>query len=113
MRTIRHIAVVAALMVGAANLAFAAAPTQADFDACNMMALSKAGNPSASPQGRSQTGASTQPSGRVPQAAPNPERVPEARVANQADQLRGIADEHKDDVTYQQAYRDCMKSRGF
>jgi hypothetical protein len=73
------------------------------------MAQAKAGQPSASPQ----TGVSSQPSGAGPQAAPSPQPAAEARVANQADQLRGIADGHKNNAAYQQAYRDCMKSRGF
>jgi hypothetical protein len=54
-----------------------------------------------------------QSSGAAPQAAPSPETATEARVANQADQLRGIADSARNDPTYQQAYRDCMKGRGF
>ena len=114
------IAVFTSLMMGVTSVPQVAAdPTQADFDACNLVAQSKAATPSASIQGRPQTGMSSQPSGIPPQAAPSPERVPEARGANQADQLhradelRGIPDKYKDDVAYQQAYRDCMKRRGF
>jgi hypothetical protein len=59
------------------------------------------------------TGAGARSSAAAPQAAPSPQTAGEARVANQADQLRGIADTSKDDPTYQQAYRDCMKGRGF
>ncbi len=59
------------------------------------------------------TGAGTRLSAAAPQAAPSPQTAGEARVANQADQLHGIADTSKDDPTYQQAYRDCMKGRGF
>jgi hypothetical protein len=59
------------------------------------------------------TGSGARSSAAAPQAAASPQTVGEARVANQADQLRGIADTSKDDPTYQQAYRDCMKRRGF
>jgi hypothetical protein len=95
------------------TVALAADPTQADFDACNRIAQSKLTSPSASPQGQPQTDAKARPSAAAPQAAPSPETADKARVANQADQLRGIADSSKDDPTYQQAYRDCMKGRGF
>jgi hypothetical protein len=71
----------------------------------------KLSSPSASPQ--TQGDAKTGSSATAPQAAPSPQTADEARVANQADQLRGIADKSKDDPTYQQAYRDCMKGRGF
>jgi hypothetical protein len=76
-------------------------------------------NPSAAPAMKSPAtpGPATRPgaqsSAAAPQAAPSPQTAGEARVANQADQLRGIADTSKDDPTYQQAYRDCMKGRGF
>ena len=59
------------------------------------------------------TGSGARSSAAAPQAAPSPQTAGEARVANQADQLRGIADTSKGDPTYQQAYRDCMKRRGF
>jgi ABC-type Na+ efflux pump permease subunit len=111
MRTIGlvAIAIVTSLTIGATSVALAAAdPTQADFDACNSIAQSKATNPSASPQ----TGAAPS-AGPDPQAAPSPERASQVRLANQADQLRGMADAYKNDVAYQQAYRDCMKNRGF
>jgi hypothetical protein len=94
-------------MVGTATTARAADPTQADFDACNRTAQAKASTPSASPQSQ------TQSPSPATQAAPSPQPASDARVANQADQLRGIADSYKDDVAYQQSYRDCMKQRGF
>jgi hypothetical protein len=104
---------VAAAFVFISTVALAAEPTRADFDACNRMAQSKLSNPSASPQTQPQTGAKIPSSAAAPQAAPSPQTAGEARVENQANQLRGIADASKDDPTYQQAYRDCMKRRGF
>jgi hypothetical protein len=103
---------VAAAFLATASSAFAADPTQTDFDACNRMAQSKA-SPSASPQSPTPSDAKARPSTAAPQAAPSPQPAGEARVANQADQLHGIADASKDDPAYQKAYRDCMKGRGF
>ena len=100
-------------LVATSTVALAANPTQADFDACNKMAQSKVSNPSASPGSQPQTAAKPPAGAANPQAAPSPKPASEARVANQADQLRGIADTSKDDTSYQQAYRDCMKGRGF
>jgi hypothetical protein len=87
----------------------AMAPTQADFDECNKMATSKTSSPSASPQ----TAASDAKPQGGPQAAPSDKPAAEARVEKQADQLRGIATASKDDAGYREAYRDCMKRRGF
>ena len=70
-------------------------------------------SPSASPQGQPQADAKSQPSAGAPQAAPSPQPATEAKVENQANQLRGIADASKDDPAYQQAYRTCMSGRGF
>jgi hypothetical protein len=133
-------AVVATAFLASASIAAAAQPTQADFDACNRSAQSNVSSPSASPQIQSKTDAQTHSSASGPQAAPSPESAGqargqsdpkshtsaagpqaapspepagEARVSNQADPLRGIADASKDDKAYQQAYRDCMKTRGF
>ena len=106
-------ALVATVLLAATTFAFAADPTQTDFEACNRIAQSKA-SPSASPQ--SSTSTTTQSrsgTGSAQQAAPSPQPAAEARVANQADQLRGIDDASKDDPAYQQAYRDCLKGRGF
>jgi len=107
-------ALVATAFLTTTTFAFAADPTQTDFDACNRMAQSKA-SPSASPQssGSSTTTQSGSSTGSAQQAAPSPQPASEARVANQADQLRGIAEASKDDPAYQRAYRDCMKGRGF
>ncbi len=106
-------ALVATAFLATTTVAFAADPTQADFDACNRIAQSKA-SPSASPQSSTSTTTENRSgTGSAQQAAPSPQPAAEARVANQADQLRGIADASKDDPAYQQAYRDCMKGRGF
>jgi hypothetical protein len=94
------------------TVALAAEPTQADFDACNRIAQSKLSSPSASPQTQPQTGTKSPSSPSTPQAAPSPKTAGEARVENQADQLRGIAGASKDDPAYQRAYRDCLKTRG-
>jgi hypothetical protein len=107
------IVLVTAVFTATSTVALAADPTQADFDACNRMAQSKLSSPSASPQSQPQTDAKTRSSAAAPQAAPSPQTAGEARVANQADQLRGIAGTFKNDPTYQQAFRDCMKGRGF
>ena len=109
---------VATAFLAGASLALAAEPTQADFDACNQMAQSKISpststSPSASPRNPAETAASSRPTTAAPQAAPSPQPAGEARVAAQADQLRGIADASKNDPAYQKAYRDCMKGRGF
>src|SRR4051812_38528582 len=50
----------------------------------------KLSSPSASPQSSSQVDAKTPSSAAAPQAAPSPLTADEARVANQADQLRGV-----------------------
>ena len=107
------IALVAGAFIATSTVAFAANPTQADFDACNRMAQAKLSNPSASPQSQPQADAKTRPSEAAPQAAPSPQTANEAKVENQANQLRGIADASKDDPAYQQAYRTCMSGRGF
>jgi hypothetical protein len=129
---------IAGAFLAGASVAAAADPKQADFDACNRLAQSKLGSPSASPESRSdaksqatardpqaapsphtasetrgQTAAKSHTSAAAPQAAPSPQTAGEARVGSQADPLRGIADASKDDPTYQQAYRYCMKARGF
>jgi hypothetical protein len=105
------IAVLIGALIATSGVALAAAPTQADFDACNQMAQSKLSSPSASPQAGAQTHAKSSP--ETTQAAPSPDTADKARVEVQADQLRGIAEASKDDPGYQRAYRDCLKSRGF
>lgn len=107
------IVLVGVAFMTSSTVAFAAGPTPADFEACNRMAQSKVSNPSASPASQPRVGASSRSSAAEPQAAPSQETAGQARVANQADQLHGIADTSKDDPIYQRAYRDCMKGRGF
>ena len=68
-------------------------------------------SPSAAP--RTTPDPKTPPSASAPQAAPSDKPAAEAKVENQADQLRGISDASKDDPSYQRAYRECMKGRGF
>ena len=108
-------------------------PTSADFDVCNKEAAAKAGNPSASPRPRTGpmvTGPGTPESGsqRGPAPGSTPpgtagagtdgaakdmritgSEVPGAREAG----LSGMAPAGLSDVAYQEAYRDCMESRGF
>jgi len=117
-----------------------AAPSQADFDACNKEAAAKAGNPSASPRPRtgpmitgpgtpetgSQKGPAPSTSGTTTGSTPlgtagagtdgagkdmriTGSEVPGAREAG----LTGMAPAGLSDVAYQEAYRDCMESRGF
>jgi hypothetical protein len=119
-----------------------ATPSQADFDACNKHAAANAGNPSAAvkprtgpmitgprtPEIGSQSSSSAATSsgptaGSTPPAtagAGNDGRgakdmrvtgsdVPGAREAG----LTGMAPAGLSDVAYQEAYRDCMESRGF
>jgi hypothetical protein len=113
-RTASIAILVGSLFVAGATVANAADPTQADFDACNQMARSSAQSPvspSASPETKPHP--TVPPSASAPQAAPSDKSATEARVENQADQLRGVAEASKDDARYKQAYRDCMKGRGF
>ena len=113
------------------------APTQADFDACNKEGAAKAGNPSASPRPRTgpmitgpgtlETGTQSSPAPSTSGASTPPgtagagtdrgardmrvtgSEVPGAREAG----LTGMAPAGLSDVAYQDAYRDCMESRGF
>ena len=109
MKTI-SVLVVATVVLASSSVALAANPTQADFDACNKMAQSQVSSPSASPGSQPHTAAKAQSD---PQAAPSDKPASEARVENQADQLRGIDSASKNDAGYQAAYRNCMKARGF
>jgi len=95
-------------------------PTQADFDACNKHAAANAGSPSAAVKPRTGpmvTGPGT-PETQSGAAASTPSskdmritgsEVPGAREAG----LTGMAPAGLSDVAYQEAYRDCMQSRGF
>jgi cellulose 1,4-beta-cellobiosidase len=132
------------------HAAFAADPTQADFDACNREAQGT-GAPAASPgstgsTGGSMSGTSTgtttgttggaqssssgsvssqspSSSGSMSSASPSMSTPgstssstssggASASVSGDA-QLKGIASAGLSDPAYQQAYRDCMKRRGF
>jgi hypothetical protein len=106
MKSVLSLVVVATVLLVTCGATLAAEPTQADFDACNQMAKPGASSPSASPQ--TQSGGRS--SAATPQAPPSQDR---ARPENQPNPLRGIAEQSKNDLGYQQAYRDCMKQRGF
>src|SRR5262249_60216242 len=97
-------------------------PSPADFDACNQQAKAQAGSPSASARPRTGpmiTGPGTPETGSQSGAAASTPRgkdmritgsdVPGAREAG----LSGMAPAGLSDVAYQEAYRDCMQSRGF
>jgi hypothetical protein len=88
-----------------------AAPSQETASEARVANQAQENNSSASPRTDAKPEPNT-PSAQQ-QAAPSQEPASEARVAVQADQLRGIADESKNDPAYQNAYRDCMKGRGF
>jgi hypothetical protein len=97
-------------------------PSQADFDACNRHAAANAGSPSAAVKPRTgpmMTGPGTPETGSQSGAAASTANdkdmrisgsdVPGAREAG----LTGMAAAGLSDVAYQEAYRDCMESRGF
>ena len=123
MRTIRSATALltVASVVAVWSTAWAAGPTQADFDACNREAQSVS-HPSASPSGASAGSATSSPSA-VPDAAPSASSSTSRSVAasgssvtsdSGADSsLKGLAAAGKSDPAYQQAYRDCLKRRGF
>jgi hypothetical protein len=121
----------------------AAEPSQRDFDACNQAAQAKVSAPSASPRagGTSgplvtspsgtpdatsgvqaggqggKTGPMATGSGRSPGSAGGVREGTGAVSSGSADasagQLRGISAAAQADPAAQQAYRDCMKQRGF
>jgi len=123
--------------------AVAHAQTQNDFDQCNREAQAAAGgtvaapgsNPSASPgasvggsvmtsPGSSEANRQPNASGRISGSAGSPGTNAGAISAGGAGTHRdssvtsgsispGIADAGKDSAAYQQAYRDCLKRRGF
>src|SRR5882724_13040842 len=79
------------------------APTQADFDACNREAQAATQNPSAFPRSSSgSVSGGTGASGGVSTGSTSVDST-----------LLGMAAVGADDQAYQQAYRDCMKRRGF
>jgi len=140
MKTLRIVALVAAGTFALAAPAFAAEPTQADFDACNRMAQAAGGSPSASPQAGGATGPSittpagtpdstsgVQPGGAAGKTGPmitgsgrepgSPGGVREGTGAVSKDsssaRLSGMSERGTADTAYKTAYQDCMKQRGF
>jgi hypothetical protein len=127
--------VVASGLITFSTVAFAAEPTQADFDACNREAQTKVGrghSPSASgATDQSRSGATagaghttTSPAQGVtsggtsgsPGATESSRESPSGAtgaVAGVAKSVRGISSAGQDNLAYVQAYRECMKSRGF
>lgn len=113
--------------------AFAADPTQADFDACNKEAQAASGTPAASPgtstpsasgsvsapgasaSGSVSTSPSPTPSTSPSTTTPGPSVSGGTGTTDTASDplLRGIAAAGQTDAAYQQAYKDCMKRRGF
>jgi hypothetical protein len=109
------IAVVAWLSVGVA------AQTLADFDACNVQAQARAFTPSASPGVSSEGGRQPNASGRIAGSGGSPGTAagttsgalsPSAPAPTDPQSL-GMAAAGRDDAVYAQAYRDCMRARGF
>src|SRR5439155_11230497 len=104
--------VTAATLFSMSGIALAA-PTQADFDACNREAQAATQNPSAFPRSSSVPG-STDTSSSVSGGASTSGRTSGATGSTSVDStLLGMAAVGADDQAYQQAYRDCMKRRGF
>jgi hypothetical protein len=125
-------------VLGAAGVllgpAGAGAQTQLDFDTCNQMARASAASPSASPGSGAYSGGSTMTSpgsieanrqpnatGRISGSAGSPGTAagtmppgdPTGSRGGADVQLRGMAAAGASDEAYRQAYRDCMKARGF
>jgi hypothetical protein len=106
---------------------YSAAQTQEDFDACNAQATIKMvmSTPSASPRTApgATSGGTTMPnaSGGVSGSAGSPGTASgttsggtSGSASSRADaQLQGMASVGQNDEGYAQAYRDCMKGRGF
>jgi hypothetical protein len=98
-------------------------PNQADFDTCNREAQTRATSPAASPGGT--TGATgvtpappppSNPSRGVtsrPPTDPSTGGSSTGRAASPDSSLTGISGAGQSDPAYQQAYRDCLKRRGF
>jgi hypothetical protein len=105
--------IVAASLVLLNGGAYAAQPTTTDFDACNREALEKlktgpSGHPAASPQ----TERPASPAATTPAPGTSTPTPPSAAGSPSKDpQLQGI--KVGADATYQEAYRECMKRRGF
>jgi hypothetical protein len=114
---------VTALMVAAGLLAslgtaLAANPTQADFDACNKEAQSRQSSPAASPStsGPSTPGTGGGATGSVSGGTTGAGSSVSGGASTSSDAdvaLRGIDASGKGDPSFQAAYRECMKRRGF
>jgi hypothetical protein len=93
-------------------------PNQADFDTCNREAQTRTTSPAASPGGTSGTTAVTptppptsSPSGGS--TSPSSSSPSTGSPASEGSGLTGISPAGQSDPAYQQAYRDCLKRRGF
>jgi hypothetical protein len=106
--------------------AYSAAQTQADFDACNARAKSRTmSTPSASPSTTpgATSGGATMPNasggvsagvGAPGTASATTSGAMSGSASGGADaQLQGMASVGQSDEAYSQAYRACMKGRGF
>ena len=137
------IAAVALTLVLETGPVIAAEPTSSDFDACNRAAQAKVASGSASPQtggatgptlttpaGTPDTTAGVQPGGQGGKTGPmitgsgrspgSPGGVREGTGAVSSGgedassrQLRGISEALKGDAAAREAYRQCMRERGF
>jgi hypothetical protein len=110
--------IVAAGVVTFSNSAFGADPTQVDFDACNREAQTKVGaghapsssggtgHTTTSPSQGVTSGGATETSKESPSGAAG-------SVAGTSKSVRGMSSAGQNNPAYQEAYRECMKSRGF
>jgi hypothetical protein len=124
--------VATAALLAFSGAAQAASPTQADFDACNTQAQAMASSPAASPGSGGQTGTMGSDSPKpgagsmsggtsvgggasgTGSASGGVSASPSTSAGSDSDaQLQGISSAHAGDAAYKQAYRDCMKGRGF
>jgi autotransporter adhesin len=98
MKKIQLVAVAAAAFALAVTAAEADVPTATDFAFCNAKATEQAtGSASVAPGGKTVT--QDPPGGAI-------------TGSNDA-QLEGLAADRKDDPVYVQAYKSCMRQRGF
>lgn len=103
--------------------AFAADPTQADFDICNQQAQAATTTGAATPgaQAPSASPGTDKPDTQAPSASPSTDKpsvqAPSASPGTEKpageQQLRGMAAAGETNPAYKIAYRDCMKQRGF
>lgn len=113
-------ALIAAATIFSMSGSALAAPTQADFDACNREAQAGGQNPAASPRSgtsaptssSTSSGSGTMSSGTSGSTGSAGGSMSSGSTSSDA-ALQGMAAAGAGDQTYQQAYRDCMKRRGF